>query len=669
MKETKKDSSMTEYQQLKKKLQTWSKQYYEDDNPSVEDVVYDQNYRWLQTMEQAHPEWITNDSPTQKVGGNTLPKFNKVNHAVPMLSLGDVFSPSELHDFITHLNENYSSIKEYNCELKIDGLAISLRYEKGKLVQGSTRGNGHIGEDITKNLKTITSIPKTLTRPIDVEVRGECYMPKTSFARLNAQREKDGQTVFANPRNAAAGSLRQLDASVTAGRNLSTFMYNVADYDDLKATTQSELLEELKTLGFNINPTYKIVKNFKEVENYINHFASMRDDLSYGIDGIVIKENNLALQKQIGTTVKVPKWAIAFKFPPEEAETKLLDIEWTVGRTGVVTPTAIMNEVQLAGTKVSKASLHNPTYLREKGIRIGDTVKLHKAGDIIPEISEYVSSKRNANSVDYQIPTKCPSCGSTLVHLDDEVALRCINPKCPSQLAEQINHFASRNAMNIDGLGPRIIQKLFDHQMLQDVASLYHLTEQQLESLDHFGIKSAQNLIVSIDKSRRNSLERLLFGLGIRHVGLKAATIIASYFGSIDELMDTKIDAMSQIDSIGDTIANSVKTYFDNPEAKSLVKELQKAGVNTTFINHTIKSSSPFNGKTVVLTGKLSKMSRSKATEWLTNHGAKVTSSVSSKTDFLIAGTDAGSKLTKAQSLQIDILTEPIFINMIEDID
>lgn len=661
----------TEYNQLKDQIKQWSIEYYQNDKPSVEDNVYDQNYRRLQEIEEAHPELIAEDSPTQNVGGQILSGFNKVNHDIPMLSLGDVFSEEELSDFINRLNNNYSQIKQYNCELKIDGLAISLRYEEGILVQGSTRGNGTIGEDITNNLKTIESIPQKLTRPVTIEVRGECYMPKASFVKLNDQREKNGESVFANPRNAAAGSLRQLDSKVTAERKLSTFMYNVADYNDLEATTQDGLLEELKDLGFTINPTYRVIENMDDVNDYIQYYTQRRDELSYGIDGIVIKENDLALQEEIGTTVKVPKWAIAYKFPPEEVETKLIDIEWTVGRTGVVTPTAVMNEVQLAGTKVSKASLHNPDYLNEKGVRIGDTVKLHKAGDIIPEISEYIPSKRPSDSEEYVIPTTCPSCGDKLVHLDEEVALRCINPKCPAQLSEQINHFASRNAMNIDGLGPRIVQQLFDRDMLDDAASLYKLTQAELETLDKFGTKSATNLLSAIDNSRSNSVERLLFGLGIRHVGAKAARIIAEHFGDLDHLIEASSEDIAAIDGMGETIADSIVTYFNNPEAKALIEEFKVVGVNMQYLGARLDnvdlSDSPVNDKTVVLTGKLSVWTRPKATEWLENHGAKVTGSVSKKTDVLIAGEDAGSKLEKAQNLGIEIWTEEEFSSVVNE--
>lgn len=653
-----------EAQQLRTKLKQWATEYYTYDNPSVEDSEYDATYQQLVELETAFPTIIVPDSPTQAVGDNTLPEFTKVRHEVQMLSLGDVFSTTELSEFIQRLITQ--GVKpEFNCELKIDGLAISLRYENGLLVQGSTRGNGQIGEDITKNLKTIPSIPQKLTKPIDIEVRGECYMPKSSFVKLNEQRQADGLEPFANPRNAAAGSLRQLDAKVTAKRKLSTFMYNVADYSDLQATTQSELLAELATLGFQINDTYAVVDDMDDIDAFISKYQEQRDDLSYGIDGIVIKVNDLATQTSLGNTVKVPRWAIAYKFPPEEAETIVRDIEWTIGRTGVVTPTAIMDPVTLAGTTVARASLHNPDYLIQKDIRIGDTVKLHKAGDIIPEISEYIASKRPADSQVYVIPDICPSCGSELVHLDEEVALRCINPKCPAQLTEGLAHFASRDAMNIDGLGPKIIQQLFDKQLVNDVAGLYTLSFDNLITLNKFGEKSANNLLTAINNSRSNSLERLLYGLGIRHVGAKAARLIAQHFGSMAAIIAASADEIALIDTMGEVIADSVVTYFKTIEAQALIVALDEVGVNMNYLGPTsaklAATDSSFNGKRVVLTGKLQAFSRATATEWLENHGAQVTSSVSKKTDLVIAGADAGSKYTKAQELGIEIWDESRF--------
>ncbi|MCY9806672.1 NAD-dependent DNA ligase LigA [Lentilactobacillus senioris] len=658
------DQAATQAANLRTKLKKWAAEYYTYDAPSVEDSVYDQTYERLVELETGFPQIITADSPTQEVGDTTLPEFTKVPHDVPMLSLGDVFSVAELQNF-THRLVEQGVRPEFNCELKIDGLAISLRYENGKLVQGSTRGNGQIGEDITANLKTIKSIPQQLTKPVTVEVRGECYMPKESFVKLNQQRQTDGLAPFANPRNAAAGSLRQLDSKVTGSRNLSSFMYNVADYDDLEANTQSELLAELKALGFNINENYQVAASFDQINDYVDQYQAQRDDLPYGIDGIVIKVNDLASQRQLGNTVKVPRWAIAYKFPPEEAETVVRDIEWTVGRTGVVTPTAVMDPVVLAGTTVARASLHNPDYLTEKDIRIGDTVKLHKAGDIIPEISTYVAAKRPDSAIQYVIPTTCPSCNSELVHLDEEVALRCINPKCPAQLTEGLAHFASRDAMNIDGLGPKIIQQLFTKQLVSDVAGLYALTFEQLVTLDKFGEKSANNLLTAIANSRDNSLERLLFGLGIRHVGAKAARLIAQRFESMAAIMAASAEEIAEINSLGLVIGDSIATYFATPEATELINSLQRVGVNMEYRGvkaaDLAASDSFFNGKRVVLTGKLEAFSRATATEWLQNHGAKVSSSVSKNTDLLVVGADPGSKYTKAQELGVEIWNESRF--------
>ncbi|AQW21633.1 DNA ligase (NAD(+)) LigA [Lentilactobacillus curieae] len=661
------NSARVQAEELRTKLNKWADEYYTYDAPSVEDSEYDAVYQQLVYLETQYPAIITPDSPTQKVGDHTLPGFSKVPHDIPMLSLGDVFSEQELADFVDRLTKSDNVNFEYNCELKIDGLAISLRYEQGKLVQGSTRGNGQIGEDITENLKTIKSIPRKLTRPINIEVRGECYMPKSSFVSLNEQRQRDGQTPFANPRNAAAGSLRQLDSKETAKRKLSTFMYNVADYDDLLTDTQSGLLEELKELGFNTNPSSQVAHSMAEIDAYIDEYQEKRDSLEYGIDGIVIKVNSLPTQRKLGATVKVPRWAIAYKFPPEEAQTVVRDIEWTVGRTGVVTPTAVMDPVTLAGTTVARASLHNPDYLNEKGIRIGDTVELHKAGDIIPEISKYIPEKRPADSVAYEIPTQCPSCGSELVHLDDEVALRCINPKCPAQLAEGLTHFASRNAMNIDGLGPKIIAQLFQKQLVDDVSGLYTLSVQDLLTLDKFGEKSATNLISAIENSRENSLERLLFGLGIRHVGAKAARLIAQKFKDIDEIIKASAPDIAEIDTMGMIIADSVVTYFSMPESVELIDRLKSVGVNMTYLGETTEeiegSDSFFNGKKVVLTGKLQATTRGDATDWLEKHGASVTSSVSKNTDLVVVGADPGSKYDKAVKLDITIWDEQQFVS------
>lgn len=657
--------------ELRRKLNQWADEYYTYDSPSVEDAVYDKTYQQLVELESKFPQIVTPDSPTQKVGDHTLPGFTKVPHEIPMLSLGDVFSKDELADFVNRLGETDGVAFDYNCELKIDGLAINLKYENGVFVQGSTRGNGQIGEDITRNLKTIKSIPKKLTRPINIEVRGECYMPKKSFAELNEQRQLNGEEPFANPRNAAAGSLRQLDPRVTRSRKLSTFMYNVADIDDLQSDTQSGMLEELKDLGFTINPDYKVARSMADIDAYVDQYKDLRDSLPYGIDGIVIKVNSLTLQRSLGATVKVPRWAIAYKFPPEEVETVVRDIEWTVGRTGVVTPTAVMDPVTLAGSTVSRASLHNPDYLQEKDIRVGDTVKLHKAGDIIPEISQFIPEKRPQKSAAYEIPTQCPSCGSTLVHLDEEVALRCINPQCPAQLQEGLTHFASRDAMNIDGLGPKIIAQLFQKQMLNDVAGLYELTFDQLVTLDKFGEKSANKLLAAIDNSRANSCERLLYGLGIRHVGIKAARLIAQRFKNIDKVMQASAQEIAEIATMGMIIADSVVTYFSMPQSKQLIQQLKQVGVNMDYLGVSDEelenSDSFFTGKKFVLTGKLQQITRPDATSWLEDHGASVSSSVSKNTDIVVVGEDPGSKYDKAKSLGIETWDETRFHQAMAD--
>ena len=656
---------------LREQLTKWGREYYEQDNPSVEDYVYDRAYQRLVELEQRFPELKTSDSPTQHVGGGPTSELTKVTHEIPMLSMGDVFSIDELMDFNQRQQDNgdVSVTPEYNLELKIDGLSLSLVYENGRLVQGSTRGNGNIGEDVTANVMTIKSIPHQLPEPLSLEFRGECYMPKESFVKLNQEREAAGLSVFANPRNAAAGSLRQLDPQVTARRDLATFMYYVPEYQKLGVRTQAAALDRMRKLGFSVNPHNRVVHNRQEITDYIEEYTAQRDQLSYGIDGIVEKVNDLDTENALGNTVKVPRWEIAYKFPPEEQATVVRDIVWTVGRTGNVTPTAVMDPVQLAGTTVSRASLHNPDYLREKDIRLGDTVYLHKAGDIIPEISRVDLKNRPADSQPYQVPTTCPVCGSDLVHLDDEVALRCVNPMCPAQIKEGLAHFASRNAMNIDGLGPKIIQQLWDKELVHDVTDLYSLTHDQLLTLDKFGDKSAANLLTSIANSRNNSVERLLFGLGIRHVGAKAARLIMGHFQNLDRLLTASADEVAAVDGIGPTIGDSVQTYFANEQVKKLVDELRAVGVNFDYHGSVVPAAtdSEWNGRRVVLTGKLEELTRADAKHWLEAHGAKVTGSVSKKTDIVIAGTAAGSKLTKAQDLGITVWDEARFAQAMKE--
>lgn len=664
-----KKAAQEEIENLRKKLNTWAEQYYAQDAPSVEDAVYDQNYQRLVELEKQFPELVTSDSITQRVGGEIKSDLGKVEHQIPMLSMGDVFSKDELREFDQRIQKLVGGPVAYNVELKIDGLSLSLEYSDGKLVRASTRGNGRIGEDVTKNVQYISDIPKTLPEALTMEVRGECYMGKEAFLKLNTERDENGEAVFANPRNAAAGSLRQLDPQVTKKRNLSTFIYTWVNPPN-EITSQHQAIQQMAKLGFHTNETGKRLANLDGVFAYIDEYTSKRDSLSYGIDGIVLKVDDLTLQKQLGNTVKVPRWEIAYKFPPEEQETIVHEIVWTVGRTGVVTPTAVMDPVELAGTTVSRAVLHNPDLLKQKDVRIGDTVRLHKAGDIIPEISEVVLSKRPVDSKVYEIPDKCPSCGQALVHLEGEVALRCINPACPAQIEEGIIHFASRPAMDIMGLGPKIVRQLIQHNLVKDIADLYHLTADDLAELDHFGDKSINNLLTAIDNSRQNSVELLLNGLGIDHVGAKAALLIVQRFKNLNKIMQASVSELTAIDTIGETIAESITTYFAQASVQKLVQELIDSGVNIDYLGEDVSNEKIadnfFKNKTVVLTGKLAHFTRSEFTKKLESLGAKVTGSVSKKTDYVIYGTDAGSKLTKAESLQIALLTEEEAIEKIQ---
>lgn len=669
MAETNLAQAQQEVTALRKKLDEWADAYYSKDAPEVEDNVYDQNYNRLLELEQEYPQLVTPDSITQRVGGAIDTEFTKVAHPIPMLSMGDVFSKEELKEFDQRIQKLAGHPVAYNVELKIDGLSLSLEYTNGRLTRASTRGNGNVGEDVTANARYIKDIPQKLPEPLTTEVRGECYMGKEAFAKLNEEREANGQEVFANPRNAAAGSLRQLDARITKKRQLSTFIYTWVNPPE-GIISQHQAIEEMHKLGFHTNETGRKLASMDEIFDFIDEYTAKRDSLTYGIDGIVLKVDDLGIESELGNTVKVPRWEIAYKFPPEEQETIVHEIVWTVGRTGVVTPTAVMDPVQLAGTTVSRASLHNPDYLKQKDVRIGDTVKLHKAGDIIPEISEVVLKKRPADSVPYEIPTTCPSCGQKLVHLDEEVALRCINPSCPAQVEEGITHFASRPAMNIDGLGPKIVKQLISKDLVHNVADLYHLTPDDLSQLDHFKEKSINNLLTAIDNSKRNSVELLLTGLGIDHVGAKAARLICQKFKNLSKIMAAGVQDIAEIDTIGMTIAQSLTTYFAQPSAQKLVEELKESGLNMDYLGEDEESENIqdnfFKGKTVVLTGKLAHYTRSEFTKKLQALGAKVTGSVSKKTDYVIYGEDAGSKYTKAQKLGTTLLTEEEAIAQIE---
>ena len=663
------EEAKQEVRQLRAQLDQWAKAYYEQDAPVVEDHVYDEKYARLLELEAAYSELKSADSITQRVGGEVNSDLPKVEHPVPMLSMGDVFSKEELAEFDQRVQKAIGHPVAYNVELKIDGLSLSLEYEEGRLKRASTRGNGQVGEDVTKNVKYIKDVPQKLPKAITTEVRGECYMSKEAFAKLNQERDEAGESIFANPRNAAAGSLRQLDPKVTKKRQLSTFIYTWIN-PPAGIDSQHQAICEMAKLGFHTNENGRRLENLADVYDYIDEFTKKRDSLPYVIDGIVLKVDDLALQADLGNTVKVPRWEIAYKFPPEEEETVVREIEWTVGRTGVVTPTAVMDPVRLAGSTVARASLHNPDLLAKLDVRLGDTVKLHKAGDIIPEISEVVLSKRPEDSVPYEVPTKCPSCGEDLVHLDEEVAMRCINPSCPAQVEEGITHFASRQAMNIAGLGPKIVKQLIAKDLVHNVADLYYLTADDLSQLDHFKEKSINNLLVAIDQSRKNSVELVLFGLGIDNVGGKAAQLIARKFKNMSKIASASVQELTAIDTIGMTIAESLTTYFQQEEAKKLLARLEEAGVNMDYLGEDGEAADNFfKGKTVVLTGKLAHYSRAEFTKKLQALGAKVTGSVSKKTDCLVYGEDAGSKLAKAEALDIPRLTEAEAISKIEEKD
>ena len=635
-------------------LNRYAYEYYTKDAPSVSDSEYDQLYRELVELETAHPDEILPESPTHRVGGVVLKGFTKYQHQYPLYSLQDAFSREELEAFDQRVRKEFPSIS-YVCELKIDGLSISLTYENGVLVTGATRGDGSVGEDITENLKRVKDIPLVLPEPVNITVRGECYMPRASFDRVNQIRQENGEPEFANPRNAAAGTLRQLDTKIVAKRNLATFLYQEVSPTD--QSSQEGVLQKLARLGFVVNQERVLAEDMEQIWDFIQKVAQLREDLPYDIDGIVIKVNDLAVQEELGFTVKAPKWAVAYKFPAEEKEAKILSVDWTVGRTGVVTPTANLTPVQLAGTTVSRATLHNVDYIAEKDIHQDDTVIVYKAGDIIPAVLRVVKDKRVSDQA-LAIPTHCPSCQSELLHFEDEVALRCINPLCPAQIKEGLNHFASRDAMNITGLGPAVVEKLFAAQLVEDVAGIYRLSVEDLLTLEGFKEKSAEKLHEAIQASKENSAEKLLFGLGIRHVGSKVSQILLQEFHDLDQLATADPERIASIDSLGMVVAESLKSYFAQEGSKRLLQELKEAGVNMAYLGEKVAADAALSGMTVVLTGKLERLTRSEAKAKLESLGAKVTGSVSKKTDLVVAGSDAGSKLTKAQELGIQVEDE-----------
>ena len=635
-------------------LNCYATEYYTSDNPSVSDSEYDRLYRELVELEAAYPDQVLADSPTHRVGGKVLDGFEKYSHQYPLYSLQDAFSREELEAFDARVRKELPH-PIYICELKIDGLSISLTYEKGILVVGATRGDGSVGENITENLKRVKDIPLTLPEELDITVRGECYMPRASFDQVNQARQENGEPEFANPRNAAAGTLRQLDTAVVAKRNLATFLYQEASPST--RDSQEKVLKHLEQLGFVVNPKRILAESMDEIWNFIQEVGQERDNLPYDIDGVVIKVNDLAGQEELGFTVKAPKWAVAYKFPAEEKEAQLLSVDWTVGRTGVVTPTANLTPVQLAGTTVSRATLHNVDYIAEKDIRKDDTVIVYKAGDIIPAVLRVVESKR-VSEEKLDIPTNCPSCDSQLLHFEDEVALRCINPRCPAQIMEGLIHFTSRDAMNITGLGPSIVEKLFAANLVKDVADIYRLKEDDFLLLEGVKEKSASKLYQAIQASKENSAEKLLFGLGIRHVGSKASQLLLQHFHSIENLAQADPEEVASIESLGSVIAQSLQTYFATEGSKILLDELKEAGVNLDYKGQTVVADAALSGLTVVLTGKLERLTRSEAKNKLEILGAKVTGSVSKKTNLVVAGADAGSKLQKAQELGIEVRDE-----------
>ena len=645
--------------ELQKLLTRYNYEYHVQDNPTIPDTDYDQLLRELIELEGEYPEYKTDTSPTVRVGGEILSNFEKVSHSTPMLSLGNAFNEADLRAFDQRVRQHIEDVT-YMCELKIDGLAVSLTYENGQFTRGATRGDGTVGENITENLRTIHAIPLTVDSNLTFEVRGEAYMPKRSFINLNKKRAEEGQQEFQNPRNAASGSLRQLDPKLAAARNLSVFLYSVTSPEALDAESQSGALDKLDALGFKTNKERQLMDTIDDVLEYIDYWTTHRSELAYEIDGIVIKVNDLASQDELGFTVKSPRWAIAYKFPAEEVVTKILDIELTVGRTGVITPTAILEPVKVAGTTVGRASLHNHELIEERDIRIGDKVVIRKAGDIIPEVVKSLKEERTDQSV-YEAPTTCPSCGHDTVRLEDEVAIRCINPSCPAQLTEGIIHFVSRGAMNIDGLGEKVVRQLFDAKLITDVSDLYKLEYNDLIELERMGDKKASNLLNALEASKENPLNKLLFGLGIRFLGSKASRLIAEEYGSMDEVLKAEKEQLIEIPEIGEKIADSIVTYTGNDDFIELVEKLKTAGLNMTEEKEAL-SGTEFAGMTFVLTGKLVEMTRDDAKQSIESFGGKVTGSVSKNTDVVVAGADAGSKLEKAEKIGVEVWNEREFI-------
>lgn len=654
-------------EELTKLLNQYNKEYYVLDKPSVSDREYDRLMQELIELEAQYPELKSSTSPTVRVGGAILEGFNKVQHEKPMLSLGNAFNEGDLRDFDARIRKVSPNIS-YVCELKIDGLAVTLHYRDGQFVKGATRGDGVVGEDISENLKTIQTIPLHIPYKDPLEVRGEVYMSKATLDKLNKQRAEKGEELFANPRNAAAGSLRQLDSRIAAKRELAMFCYAVPSAEELGCQTHDESLQKIEEFGFNVNPNREVCDSIDGVLAYIEKWSTNRFDLPYEIDGIVIKVNQLNEQQKLGSTVKSPRWAIAYKFPAEEVETILKDIIFTVGRTGMVTPNAVLEPVRVAGTRVSRATLHNEDYVKERDIRINDRVIIRKAGEIIPEVVKPVIDARHGDEAPFEMIQECPRCGSELIREAGEADYYCLNIDCPARIVESLCHFVSRDAMNIDGLGVKVVEQLYDNQLIENVADIYKLQKEQLLPLERMGEKKVTNLLTAIENSKQNSLERLLFGLGIRHVGSKTAKVLAAHFETIDALMQATFDDFKGIAEIGDVIANSILHYFTQEANVQLINELKALGLNMSYTGakvSTANEANEFYGKTVVLTGTLATLSRKEAGVKLEALGAKVSGSVSAKTDFLVAGEKSGSKLKKAQELGVTVIDEEMMLKML----
>lgn len=666
-----KNKAKEEIVALRKQLEIWSNKYYDEDNPEVSDYEYDMTMNKLKELEKEFPDLITKDSLTQKVGGHVKEGFEKVEHEVPMQSLQDIFSFSELEEFKDRV---YKSAKEnkfaedevkFVVETKIDGLSASLEYKEGKFVRGATRGNGLIGEDVTENLKTIKSIPKELSEPINIIVRGEVFIGKKEFEKMNEEREVNEEKTFANARNAAAGSLRQLDQKIAKQRPLDIYIFNVQKIEGREFESHYEELNYLRKLGFNVNPVLISCNNIPEAIKAIEKIGEDREKLTFGIDGAVIKVDNLKLREKMGTTSKVPRWAIAYKYPPEKKETKLEDIVCQVGRTGAITPMAILNPVKVAGSTISKTTLHNEDFIKEKDIRVGDTIVVQKAGDVIPEILEVKKEKRKGTEVIFEMPKVCPVCGAPVIREEGEAVSRCIGIECPAKLIRNIIHFVSRDCMNIDGLGDKIIEQLIEKNLISNIADIYFLEFEDIATLKKNGKKFTQNLIDAINNSKNNDLYRLIAALGIRHIGVKAAKTLARKYKTMENLMQASIESLAMTNDIGEISANSLYKFFRQEQTIDLIDRLKKAGVNMNAIE-TEELDNRFEGKTFVLTGSLEQFSRKEASDLIEKHGGKVSSSVSKKTDYVLAGEEAGSKLTKAQSLGVEIITEEQFKEMMK---